>query len=193
MVVQEFIKYFDDNLLTLGISFTSISPNSEWEYSCFILSLFLSLILIFSSDFVDTNNFISLSVTLPFLSLPETLFISTPNSLANFLAFGDAEVAVEKSFNIKFWVSILFVVSGVFIVISSFTILGSVAFSKLSFISISKILSFSETLSPTFIFSDIIVPSSVEGISTLDLSLSIVISGSFFFNLLTFFNYNRLS
>ena len=31
---QEFIKYFDESLLTRGISFISISPNSEWEYSC---------------------------------------------------------------------------------------------------------------------------------------------------------------
>ena len=38
----------------------------------------------------------------------------------------------------------------------------------------------SETLSPTFIFKDLILPSKLEGISTLDLSLSIVIKGSFF-------------
>ena len=37
-----------------------------------------------------------------------------------------------------------------------------------------------KTLSPTFKFKDLIVPSMLEGISTLDLSLSIVIKGSFF-------------
>ena len=37
-----------------------------------------------------------------------------------------------------------------------------------------------ETLSPTLIFIDSILPDSVEGISTLDLSLSIVTTGSFF-------------
>ena len=38
----------------------------------------------------------------------------------------------------------------------------------------------SETLSPTFIFRDLTLPSWFDGISTLDLSLSIVINGSFF-------------
>ena len=45
-----------------------------------------------------------------------------------------------------------------------------------------KITSPSETLSPTFIFKVLIFPSKAEGISTLDLSLSIVIKGSFFFS-----------
>ena len=48
-------------------------------------------------------------------------------------------------------------------------------------VSISKILSPSETLSPTLIKSFKIFPFSVLGISTLDLSLSIVIRGSFLF------------
>ena len=61
-MVQEFTKYFDDNFLTLGISFISISPNSECKYSCFTFSSFLiSFFLIFSWDFVETNSFISLS------------------------------------------------------------------------------------------------------------------------------------
>ena len=38
----------------------------------------------------------------------------------------------------------------------------------------------SETLSPTLMFTDLTFPSKEDGISTLDLSLSIVISGSFF-------------
>ena len=38
----------------------------------------------------------------------------------------------------------------------------------------------SETLSPTFNFKDLILPSKFDGISTPDLSLSIVIRGSFF-------------
>ena len=38
----------------------------------------------------------------------------------------------------------------------------------------------SETLSPTLTFTDLTFPSKEDGISTLDLSLSIVISGSFF-------------
>ena len=37
----------------------------------------------------------------------------------------------------------------------------------------------SETLSPTFMIKDLTLPSKFEGISTLDLSLSIVIKGSF--------------
>ena len=39
----------------------------------------------------------------------------------------------------------------------------------------------SETLSPTFNFKDLTLPSKLDGISTLDLSLSIVISGSLVF------------
>ena len=91
MVVHEFIKYFDDNFLTLGISFISTSPNSEWEYSCFIFSLSLLLLLDKLFDCDATNNFTSLSITLPFLSLPVTWLISTPSSLANFRTFGLAD------------------------------------------------------------------------------------------------------
>ena len=42
-----------------------------------------------------------------------------------------------------------------------------------------KIKSPFETLSPTFTFIESILPGNVEGISTLDLSLSIVTTGSF--------------
>jgi len=52
----------------------------------------------FLSDLFATNDFTSLSVTLPSLSLPSTLLISTPSSLANFLTFGEAAVFLEKSF-----------------------------------------------------------------------------------------------
>ena len=38
----------------------------------------------------------------------------------------------------------------------------------------------SETLSPTFVFKDLTFPSKFDGISTLDLSLSIVIKDHFF-------------
>ena len=41
----------------------------------------------------------------------------------------------------------------------------------------------SETLSPTFVLKDLILPSKFDGISTLDLSLSIVIKGSFFLSI----------
>ena len=44
----------------------------------------------------------------------------------------------------------------------------------------SNIMLPSETLSPTLTFTDLIFPLNVDGISTLDLSLSIVINGSFF-------------
>ena len=49
-----------------------------------------------------------------------------------------------------------------------------------SIIDISKIKSPFETLSPTFTAIDSILPEKIDGISTLDLSLSIVITGSFF-------------
>ena len=47
-------------------------------------------------------------------------------------------------------------------------------------VEISKIKSPFETLSPTFTLMVSILPENVDGISTLDLSLSIVIIGSFF-------------
>ena len=47
-------------------------------------------------------------------------------------------------------------------------------------LSIVKINSPSETLSPTFMFKFLILPYKFDGISTLDLSLSIVIRASFF-------------
>ena len=64
-----------------------------------------------------------------------------------------------------------FSISG-FSLTSSF--LNSVSLSKV------KIKSPSETLSPTFNFNFFILPSKFDGISTLDLSLSIVIRASFF-------------
>ena len=57
----------------------------------------------FLSGLFATNDFTSLSVTLPSLSLPSTLLISTPSSLANFLTFGEAAVFLEKSFTITFF------------------------------------------------------------------------------------------
>ena len=179
--VHEFIRYLDDSRLTLGISFNSTSPNSEWWYSCAIVSSFLISFLSLLLDWFATNSFISFSVTLPCLSLPSTLAISIPSSLANFLAFGDANVFVEKSLTITFFCLTLVLIS----TFSSFISLffdnwGSSISSWFSFTSISKILCPSETLSPIFISNPVIIPSSKDGISTLDLSLSIVISGSFF-------------
>ena len=46
-----------------------------------------------------------------------------------------------------------------------------------------------ETLSPIFTLTDSILPSSVEGTSTLDLSLSKVINESFFMICLQFYQY----
>ena len=51
--------------------------------------------------------------------------------------------------------------------------------SNLLFSTVAKILP-SETLSPILTFKSFTFPSEVEGISTLDLSLSIVTMGSFF-------------
>jgi len=65
----------------------------------------------------------------------------------------------------------------VYVIIEYFALVSFISFS----LSISIILSPSDTLSPILTFKEIMVPSSEDGISTLDLSLSIVISGSFFF------------
>ena len=65
-----------------------------------------------------------------------------------------------------------------FFSISSFSLTSS--FLTFKSLSIVKIKSPSETLSPTFIFKFLILPSKIDGISTLDLSLSIVIRASFF-------------
>ena len=134
------------------------------------------------SDLVATNNFTSLSVTLPCLSLPGTLLILTPSSLANFLTFGEAEAFVEKSLTIIFSDSLVFFTSFFFISFGNWLFGNSWALvSFISFsLSISIILSPSDTLSPILTFKEVTVPSSDDGISTLDLSLSIVISGSFF-------------
>ena len=61
--------------------------------------------------------------------------------------------------------------------ISGFSLISSFLTSETSIV---KIKSPSETLSPTFIFKFLILPSKFDGISTLDLSLSIVIRASFF-------------
>ena len=88
--VQELTKYFDEIFFTLGISFISISPNSEWAYSNLFSSFLLIWTFSFWPDLLETNNLISFSITRPSLSVPCTLLISTPSSLANFLTFGDA-------------------------------------------------------------------------------------------------------
>ena len=97
------------------MSLISTSPKSEWEYSSSIFCsvVFCSLKLL--TDLVATNNFTSLSVTLPCLSLPGTLLILTPSSLANFLTFGEAEAFVEKSITIIFSDSLVFFTSFFFI------------------------------------------------------------------------------
>ena len=159
---------------------TSISPKSECSNS--FLNLFCLLSFTSSTFFglEETNFLISSSVTLPSFSLPFTWLISTPSSLANFRAFGLAdEISVTLLWLIEvFW--ILGFISWIFL--KSFSIdVFSWTFSVPS-VSASKIniKSPSETLSPTLILTDLIFPSNVAGISTLDLSLSIVISGSFF-------------
>ena len=138
----------------------STSPKSECEYSS---SIFFSVVfwsLKFLLDLVATNNFTSLSVTLPCLSLPGTLLILIPNSLANFLTFGDAEAFAEKSLIIIFLVSLLFFNSFFFIsfdnwfFVNSWTLVFLISFS----LSISIILSPSDTLSPILTFKKVTVP-----------------------------------
>ena len=98
-MVHEFVRYFDDNFFTLGISLTSISPKSECSNSFLILfGFFSSITSVLLFDLNATNFFISSSTTLPSLSLPKTLFISTPSSLANFLAFGLADEMLDTLF-----------------------------------------------------------------------------------------------
>ena len=60
---------------------------------------------------------------------------------------------------------------------------SSIIFFGCDVISKINIKSPSETLSPTFIFKDLTFPSKFDGISTLDLSLSIVINASFFLSI----------
>ena len=91
MVVQELVKYVDASFFTRGISLISIFPNSACSYSFLILLGLISLISLLFTDFKETNFLISSSTTLPSFSLPNTSLIFTPNSLANFLAFGLAE------------------------------------------------------------------------------------------------------
>ena len=95
MFDHEFTKWGAAIFFILGISFASISPNSECSNFFFIL---ISSFLLFSSiDFnilEETNSFISFSITLPILSLPVTSFTLTPNSLANFLSLGLAKTFI---------------------------------------------------------------------------------------------------
>ena len=99
--------------------------------------------------------------------------MSTPSSLANFRAFGLAD---EISWGLVLisldWVSSN---SGFITLIffNSFSISGfsSVILFDCDLLSKINIKSPSETLSPTFIFKDLILPSKFDGISTLDLSL----------------------
>ena len=105
--------------------------------------------------------------------------ILTPSSLANFLAFGLAEeISLIFFSDIEICSVTCFIStngSDCFSIFVSSLILPSL--DKLSNI---KIKSPSETLSPTFNLRDLTFPSKFDGISTLDLSLSIVINGSFF-------------
>ena len=114
----------------------------------------------------------------------------TPNSLANFLTLGDAR-ASELSLDLMvltFWLETAWLgVSSILTSISDndcswFLIVSFDLTASLDLLtSISKIFDPSEILSPTFTITFVTLPSSVLGISTLDLSLSIVINGSFFF------------
>ena len=133
----------------------------------------------------ETNFLISSSTTLPSFSLPTTWVISTPSSLANFRAFGLADdISLDKFLT---WLIEVCSVSGfiTLIFLNSFSIFGfSSVFSFVADVSSKiNIKSPSEILSPTFIFKDLILPSKLDGISTLDLSLSIVIIGSFFWRI----------
>ena len=133
----------------------------------------------------ETNFLISSSTTLPSFSLPTTWVISTPSSLANFRAFGLADdISLDKFLT---WLIEVCSVSGfiTLIFLNSFSIFGfSSVFSFVVDVSSKiNIKSPSEILSPTFIFKDLILPSKLDGISTLDLSLSIVIIGSFFWRI----------
>ena len=130
----------------------------------------------------ETNLLISSSITLPSFSLPTTWVISTPSSLANFLAFVLAHEILLDIF--LTWLIEVCYISGfiTLIFLNSFSIFGfSSVFSFVADLSSKiNIKSPSEILSPTFVFKDLTLPSKLDGISTLDLSLSIVIKGSFF-------------
>src|SRR6056300_189337 len=117
------------------------------------------------------------------------LLIFTPNSLANFLTFGDAR-ASELSLKLLLLIFCLGVIGLILssILTSDFgngcsllLIISFVFAASLDLLtSISKIFEPSEILSPTLTVTFTTLPFSVLGISTLDLSLSIVINGSFF-------------
>ncbi len=107
IVVHEFVRYFDDNFFTLGMSLISISPKSECSNSFLILSGLLSFTTTLFFELDETNFLISSSTTLPSFWLPATWLISTPSSLANFLAFGLADEISEILFleNVFSWIS----------------------------------------------------------------------------------------
>ena len=107
IVIHEFVRYFDDNFFTLGMSLISISPKSECSNSFFILSGLLSFTTTLFFELIETNFLISSSITLPSFWLPTTWLIFTPSSLANFLAFGLADAISEILFLEKVfsWIS----------------------------------------------------------------------------------------
>ena len=165
------------------MSLISVSPKSECLNSFFILSCLFCLVSLLFLGLDETYLLTSSSITLPSFSLPATWVISTPSSLANFRAFGLADdISLDKFLT---WLIEVCSISGfiTLIFLNSFSTFGfSSEFSFIAdFSSKINIKSPSETLSPTFIFKVLILPSKFDGISTLDLSLSIVIRGSFFF------------
>ena len=183
IVVQELTKYVEANFLTLGISLTSISPKSEWENSLIIFFGWTSILSGVLLIVEDMKFFTSSSTILPCLSLPTISLILTPSSRANLRTFGLADETSELSFFIKFCVCITFsIFSSWFWFVTGFAsliVFCSILFSSSPDCSTVNIKSPSETLSPTLILTDLTFPSKEAGISTLDLSLSIVISGSF--------------
>ena len=134
------------------MSLISISPKSECSNSFLIFLVYYLLLQRCFLNLDETNFLISSSTTLPSFWLPATWLISTPSSLANFLAFGLADemsgiLFLEKVFS---WIS-GFITS---IFFDFFSISGfSLTFSFFASeeLSIVKIKSPSETLSPTFI------------------------------------------
>ena len=100
MLLHELTKWGAAILLILGISLTSTSPNSEWEYWIWIFfSVFSCWILLGLLIFIAANFFISLSTTLPNLSEPLISETSIPNSRANFLALGLANLILPGFFS----------------------------------------------------------------------------------------------
>ena len=122
---------------------------------------------------------ISSSLTLPPRPDPCSSLTLMPNSLANLSVFGLAPVEFEKVFSLM--IVCLFAVMFCstwfsFSIIFSSDFLETSTWSEPE--SISRIVSPSETLSPILTLILIIFPEKVDGTSTLDLSLSSVITGS---------------